>query len=305
MVDGVAVNLLRVVPRPARSALAVAMDDFLLDREAMGCTAKTLEAYRYALGGFVAAVDVTALMDVTPSVIRQFLVDLGRRGLADTTVHLHARCIKTWCRWMVVEGLLPADPMARVSMPRLATRVLPALTADQVTALMGVASVRDRAVLLVLLDSGCRASEFVGLRVGDVDLRTGVVIVHQGKGRKDRVTFLGAKSRLALRRYLRTRGDLEDVAPLVANVETGEPLAIAALQQLLVRIGDRAGISPLGPHLFRRTFALFSLRAGADLHSLAAMMGHAGVEVLSHYLDLQRDDLHEVHKRCSPGDRLG
>jgi integrase/recombinase XerD len=219
-------------------------------------------------------------------------------------VHVHARAVKTFCRWLLAEGLVPADPFARVSMPRLEKRILPALTSEDLGHLLAVASDRERAVVLCLLDSGLRASEFVGLNVGDVDTRSGSVIVRQGKGRKDRVTFLGAKSRRALLRWLRCKGDRADSSALWTSENTGDRLTASGLLLLCRRLGYRAGVAHCSPHVFRRTFALFSLRAGADLHSLAAMMGHAGVEVLSHYLDLQQDDLHEVHRRCSPGDRL-
>lgn len=300
-------SLLRVVDLPTRSAVARAVDEFLIDREAMRCTAKTLAFYRYTLGNFLAFLDghgVRAVGDLAPAHVRAFFVDLDRRGLKDTSVHVNARAVKTFCRWLLAEELTTVDIMARVTMPRLEKRILPALTPEQVKKLLAAANERDKAMVLCLLDSGCRASEFVGLNVGDVDLRAGSVVVRQGKGRKDRVTFLGARARRELARWLRTRGDVPYSAPMWVGEGSGERLQANGLLEALNRLGKRAGVSPCSPHVFRRTFALYSLRAGADLHSLAALMGHSGLEVLQSYLDLQRDDLHEVHKRCSPGDRL-
>ena len=60
---------------------------------------------------------------------------------------------------------------------------------------------RDRAILVALLDTGCRASEFVALDLGDVDMATGSVAVRAGKGGKQRVVFLGSRSLKELTRF--------------------------------------------------------------------------------------------------------
>ena len=69
----------------------------------------------------------------------------------------------------------------------------------------GFLDTRNRAILLGLLDSGCRANEFLSLNLGDVDLGVGTFTVRKGKGGKSRVTFLGAETRRALLAYLRHR----------------------------------------------------------------------------------------------------
>ena len=87
--------------------LQLALDGFLLDRQAMHCTRKTLEAYRYALGSFLTFLiseDISHPDTITAHLIRAYLVGLQNRELKDTTQHLHARCIKTWLNWLVNEG---------------------------------------------------------------------------------------------------------------------------------------------------------------------------------------------------------
>ena len=88
--------------------------------------------------------------------------------------------------------------MARVKMPKLPKEILPAFAPGDVQKLMAVCKTpRDKAIVLCLLDSGCRAREFSALTIADVDMQTGTVTVRQGKGKKDRITFLGAKARRA------------------------------------------------------------------------------------------------------------
>ena len=76
------------------------------------------------------------------------------------------------------------------------------------------------------------------------------------------------------------------------------------LQTVLVRLGKRAGVKPCAPHRFRRTFALWCLRDGMDLHSLRLLMGHASLDILQRYLALAGEDVERAHRAHSPADIL-
>lgn len=315
-------TLLKPLPRP--NALRLAVDAFLLSREAMRCTPKTLEAYSYALGGFLRFLEAQGATDpqkITPTHVRAFLVALQRQGLKDTTQHLHARCLKTWLRWLVEEGELPESPMRRVAMPKLEKRIPPPFAPEDVHRLLDGCNrktpkgLRDFSLLLALLDSGLRAAELCALRVGDVNPRTGLVAVRLGKGGKQRQTRLGSKARAALLRYLGTRGEVEPEAPLWVAYrflpgqdplegEPDGPLSVHGLQTMLHRLGRQVGVLPCGPHRFRRTFALWCLRDGMDLHSLRLLMGHSSLAVLQRYLALAGEDVERAHIAHSPADRL-
>ena len=92
-------------------------------------------------------------------------------------------------------------------MPKVDKRILPAFTEAEVKQLLAACSgSRDKAIVLFLLDTGCRASEFIGLNGGDVDLKDGTARIRQGKGRKDRVVYLGSRTRRAMLRYYLDRG---------------------------------------------------------------------------------------------------
>jgi site-specific recombinase XerD len=277
--------------------------EFLIDRQAMLCTPATLAFYRYTLGHLAAFLADRGL-SLSSAAIRAFLVDCAGRGWADTTVHMHARAIKTFCRWLHAEGYTDADLFARVPMPRIARKVLPALTPEEVKHMLAAApNDRDRAIILCLLDTGCRASEFCALTVGDVDMKSGMVQIRQGKGNKDRVTRLGAKSRKALLRYLRSRIDAR--APdLLFLTETGRALNPNSLWLVLKRIGRVAGVEECSPHAFRRSFALWSYRQGMALTDIQMLLGHSDLSVIRQYLDLQGRDMELAHRRFGPVDAL-
>ena len=73
---------------------------------------------------------------------------------------------------------------------------------------------------------------------------------------------------------------------------------------LQTALGERAGVAHCHPHTFRRTFALWSLRGGMDVHTLAALMGHADIHVLKQYLALTGQDLQRAHREAGPVDKM-
>jgi len=130
--------------------------------------------------------------------------------------------------------------------------------------------------------------------VGDVDTRTGACVVRQGKGRKDRITYIGAKAKRALFKYLDSRS-IQTAEPLFVT-PSGERLTVDGVQSMLMRLGARAQVAHCHPHTFRRTFALWSLRAGMDIFSLQKLMGHSDLSILRRYLALVEADLADAHR---------
>lgn len=292
-----------------------ALQSFLLDREARRCTPKTLCHYRYTLTSFVAflrAQGVSQVAEIAPRHIRAHLVALQRRGLRDTTLHAHARGIRAWCNWLVAEGELQQSPMARVGMPRLEQRVPEPFSRDEILRLLAACDrstprgARDYALVLVALDTGLRLAELASLRVGSIDMRTGLVTV-MGKARKQRLVAVGSRARGAVLKMLSCT-DARPGDPLWPAFNwRGDQvgaLTVQGVRTAIVRLGRRAGVRPCGPHRFRRTFALWSLRSGMDLHSLRLLMGHADLDVLQRYLKLAGEDLTEAHRRHGPVDNL-
>lgn len=286
----------------------MAAESFYVSRAAMRCTAATLVWYRKYVGAlinYLGAQDLADVDAITPDILRAYLVHLQQRGLADTTIHHHASAARTFCNYLVEEELLAVSPMSRVKMPRLNKDALPALTPDDAKKLLkACATVRDTAMVLTLLDSGVRAAEFIALNIGDLDTATGSLLVRLGKGRKTRTTYIGAKARRALLKYLMARGKPRADEPLWLNEHSGDRLTDSGLRQALERIAKRAGVKGVSPHAFRRTFALWSLRSGMDIYSLQRLMGHSDLAVLKKYLALVENDLEAAHKRFGAVDNM-
>jgi len=281
------------------------LDSFLLARQAARCSPATIQFYRYMLAPFVEWLrdqcSVAEPQEIDANHIRQWLITLQGRDLADTTQHAYARSIKAWLTWLVDEEELPKSPMRRVQMPRVDQKILPPFTPADIAKLLDgcdrstVTGIRNYAIVLCLLDSGLRRAEFAAMRLVDVNLKTGIVFVRRGKGGKQRQTRLGAKARSTLLRYLAKMPGLEPTEPLWQ-------LSPRGVQIMLYRLGKRVDVRPCCAHRFRRTFALWMLRDGVDLHSLRVLMGHSDLSVLQRYLALDGTDVERVHVAHSPAD---
>lgn len=192
--------------------------------------------------------------------------------------------------------------------PNRINPILPAFTRAHVKALLEACEQaadpeRDTALVLVLLDTGVRASELCALTLADVDGATGSITVRRGKGAKARTVYIGARTRKALLRYLLTRASDPPTAPLFPS-HAGGPLTRNALLLLCRRLGARADVPHSHPHTFRRTCALESLRAGMDVVRLAALLGHSDLQTVRKYLALVEADLQAAHAEHGPVENL-
>jgi site-specific recombinase XerD len=288
--------------------LSTALELFQLENRARRYSPITIDFYQKRLLPFTAwcrGQGASRLQDVTPALLRAYLVASQERGLAAHTVHGIARALRTWLVFCVQEELIVKSPMEKVAMPRLPKKILPALEIVEVQRLLSSCETeRDKAAVLFLVDTGVRASEFVHLNGADVDVALGTVAVREGKGSKDRTTYIGVNTRKQLERYYLDAGRPVPNGPIWRSLKTGERLTTSGLRRLLLRLGDAAGVEHCAPHTFRRTFALWSLRSGMSIYHLQRLMGHEDIEVLRQYLDLVDQDTAGAHERFGAVDNV-
>lgn len=282
---------------PLTTALALFLDAKRAERRA----ARTIENYRDLLtraNAWLRDHGVFYADEITPQLIRDYLRDLADRQYTTWTIHDYGRALRAWLRFLIAEELLATDPLRNITIPAPGKEIGPAFSRDDFRKLLAAAtSARDKALLLFLVDSGVRASELCALTVPDVDLATGAVLVRSGKGAKTRTTYIGVRTRRELIKYLlgRTTG------PLFTTTD-GRPLTRNLLLKICQRLGKRAGVAHCHPHTFRRTFALWSLRAGMNIYILQSMMGHTTLDVLRSYLALVDTDRALAHQEHGPVD---
>ncbi len=277
--------------------------------EARAISQNTLVNYRECVGKFVAFLEQYAhtLDAVQPQHIRKWLIHKQRAGISPYTLHNAYRNPRAFWNWCLREGLTENNPFAKVEKPKPPAKVKPALTPEEVEQILSVCEgkhwlqLRDKALCLLLLDTGLRIHEAHRLTVADAKQE---VLLIRGKGGKQRVVFLSVEVRLALKRYLKAcPSPLQDNSPLWQGANGA--LTLHGLKNAVKAIGKRAGLKrPLGAHAFRRTFATWSLRNGIDLEHLRQLMGHSDYTVLRQYLALVEADLKQAHQQHSPLNNL-
>jgi site-specific recombinase XerD len=262
------------------------VEAFLIDRQARGLASGTLRFYTQKLAHlqtYLSSQGITTVEGITAPLLRRFLLAFSRDHTPGGT-HGVYRATKAFLRWYEREAEPEGwrNPIDRVQGPKVSIEPLEPVSIEDLKRMLetcrgrGALALRDKALLLFLLDTGCRAAEVIGVDVGDLDLRSGAVLVRHGKGRKTRSVFLGGKARRALAQYLRTR---EGEGPLFTGLH-GERLRYESLRDIVRRRAEAAGIPAPTLHSFRRAFALLSLRNGVDVYSLQRLMGHADLSVL-------------------------
>lgn len=282
---------------------------FTLDQRARRLSPRTFEFYEWKLRQFFKWCEtnsVTHFSDLTATHIKTYLIHQTDTGLADYTIRGSAMAIRAFCRFVVREGLATVNPFDGVRMPKEPERVLPAFSRADIQKLKAATrNHRDRALILLMLDTGLRAQEVIDLNGADINPDNGEVTIRRGKGNRGRIVYLGAKAQKQLLLYFIRRGTPGANEPVFRNEDNGKTrLGRSRFFQVFRELGKRAGVKPCTPHRFRRTFALEMARAGVNIHIIAKLMGHKDITVLKRYLDITQDDLRNAHRLASPADNL-
>jgi site-specific recombinase XerD len=233
--------------------------------------------------------------------LRAWLLEL-RSTLSPVSVAGYVRTLKALGNWLAAEELARATALRALRKPRVPDKLIEPVGDDAMRRLLAVAGVRDRAILLLLLDTGLRVSEAGGLRLGD--LRADGTLKVRGKGSKERIVPVGGTARAAIVRYLAQRGPGAPDAPLFRGRRG--PLDGRGIQQAIRRLKTKIGVSGrLSPHSLRHTFARSYLVNGGDVFSLQRILGHTTLDMVKRYVALAEFEIvRRLHAIASPADRL-
>ena len=150
---------------------------------------------------------------------------------------------------------------------------------------------RDYAVLLLLSRLGVRAGEVAAVTLDDIDWRAGVVLIHNGKGRRDQRLPLPADVGEAIVSYLRRRPRIEDRAVFLRVIAPAGGISRTGVSTIVVAACKRAGVPSVGSHALRHTAAMEMLKGGATLQEIGEVLGHQDPRTTARYAKVDRKTL--------------
>lgn len=292
---------------------------------------KTIAWYRQKLYYFVAFMNnrgLTTIEQIGRDDVRSFLHHLQSEvradsnnprkpsredGLSPFTVAGYMRSLRAFFNWAVEEGILEDSPIRGLRLPQVPQLTMRYFSEDEMRRILNANTrktsigFRNYTILLMLFDTGIRASELASLQMKDLHLAEGYIKVW-GKGARERIVPIGYNCRRTLSRYIRKYRP-EPADPFINSVfltRDGRPLRPDYVYKIVRQACEKAGIKGrrLGPHTCRHSFARLFLLHGGDLLTLQRILGHSSLDMVSNYINLNTKALVQQHRRFNPIDRL-
>lgn len=238
----------------------------------------------------------------------KFIHSQSRAKLSSRSLARLISAVKSFYRFLVLDGMIAKNPASELSTPRLWLDLPKFLTEKEVERLIAQPdenssqSLRDKAMLELLYATGLRVSELTALKLKDLNLEQGFVFC-RGKGGKERIVPVGQSARLILQRYLeKARPRLlkkEDDSLFLTN--RGGAFTRQGFWKMLKKYGEQAGLEKkISPHVLRHSFATHLLERGADLRSVQLMLGHSQITTTQIYTHVSRRQLQRVYQKYHP-----
>lgn len=295
---------------------------FLTAKIVKGCTDRTIEFYGKILSFIFDRINKTA-DEVTTDDIRYYLAIRQKRdGITKTTANNELRVLSSFYKYLQQEEIILKNPVMKIEKIKDRKKKKKAFTEIEIEKIRDATkNCRERAIVDILLSTGCRVSELVDIKISDID---GDKLIVHGKGEKDRIVYLNAKAVVSLEKYLKERNDNnpyvfcggmfskndKNMISKYQSAKNGEwyknPGLITdnthtdkgTVEQLMRKLKKRSGIeSGCYPHKFRRTCATMALRRGMPIEQVSKMLGHESIETTQIYLDLDENSLEQAHKK--------
>lgn len=274
-----------------------------------GLAKNTLESYERDLRKYFHFMKAKNVDDISRTDVVSFQARLSAEGIATPSVARSLSAIRGFHKYLMIDGLAHMDPTVNIETPRGWKRLPKTLSSTDVDSLLNQPDLsapiglRDKAMLELLYATGLRASELVGLRIPDINLERGFLIV-MGKGSKERAVPMGEIAITAIKQYL------AGARQTLLNGKDSGLLFISSKRRGITRqmfwerikfYTVKAGIGKsVSPHTLRHSFATHLLDNGADLRAVQAMLGHSDISTTQIYTHVSRERLKQIHEKYHP-----
>jgi len=275
----------------------------------------TVKAYRKDLNSLLEFLIIKQhslkLKDITVDDLKEYQRHLASRLNKPTSRARRLTAIRSWLRWLYDEGFMAQALADRITLPKLPQRLPKPMSQAELNRLLkslpegNLLELRDKALILFLLSTGCRISEALALNRSDLPQGSTKLIVY-GKGGKERQVYLTQEARKALDKYLNVRTDtcpalFINYSRSIHN-DSARRLTQAGARYIVKRIRRQLGVwSFTSPHVARHTAATELLSAtGGDVRLVQEVLGHASITTLQGYtqiVDVRKRKAYELYEK--------
>lgn len=243
--------------------------------------------------------------------LKKFVEWLNERGVSPRTQARTISGIKSFYKYMLIEGKISSDPTALLESPKIGRKLPDILSMEEIDQLIDAVDLekpegqRNKAMLETLYSCGLRVSELVNLKVTNLFFDQGFVKI-EGKADKERLVPVSSRAieeiekyRKGYRRNLKIQKDSENI--LFLN-RRGKKLSRVMVFTIIKNLAQKIDLNKkISPHTFRHSFATHLINGGADLRAVQEMLGHESILTTEIYTHLDRDYLkntiHQFHPR--------
>jgi len=300
-----------VVEERAATAVEEGVAGFIRSLAAKNASEHTIKAYRTDLASFAEFVGPQPWLEIDHALVRAWQGNLYEKGLGKSSIARALSSLRSLFKWLAREGLVEQNPAKLVRSPKLPKKLPRVPEIGELGAALDAAAPdgdpfpeREQVILELLYGSGLRNSELAGMRLDQIDIAGGMLLV-RGKGKKERKVPLGETSVDALLDYLPAREKLlahwRTETPLLLVNLRGAPLSTRSVRSIVKRFAIHAGLpAETHPHTLRHAFGAHLLDQGADLRAIQEMMGHARLSTTQRYTQLSNARVREVYNSAHP-----
>jgi integrase/recombinase XerC len=256
--------------------------------------------------------------------VREYVVKC-QDNCSKRSINRKLSALRSFYRYMIREDLVKHNPFAGISSPKVSKPLPKYMSINEVDRLLDAPALywheaiekgltknqenaefarsRDTAIMELIYSTGARISEALGINLKDLDTLSAAV-TFKGKGKKERMCYLGKPAVKILRKYLRIRNNRTSnnrpTAPVFLNRDGGR-ITSRSFQRFFKRYLITAGLSPdMTPHKLRHSFATHLLDAGADLRSVQELLGHANLSSTQIYTHISAEHMKQIYRKAHP-----
>ena len=269
---------------------------YLVSKKIEGRSNGTLNLYKLVLENFFATIGKN-MRDIASNDIRVYLYNLQQvKQLSDRTLDHRRIILNGFFKWCWEEGYIEKNPCASIKPIHYESKPREPLNDVEMEKMRKACKTpREAAIVEILYSTGCRCSELSNLMISDVNLETREVHLF-GKGKKHRTSYLNARALVAIKLYLMQR--IDDCPYLICTMRRPwAQLKVGGIEEVVKKIGKRAGIEGIFPHRIRHTFATDALEHGMAVQELQSLLGHSSIDTTMIYAKVKPSEVsHDHHK---------